>query len=243
MTKAAHRAEASERTCVVTRQVLDPAQMFRFVLAPDGTVTPDLKHKLPGRGVWVTATAEKVAEAVRKQAFTRGFKAKVQASESLADDLDALLVRDALQFLALVNKSGAVVVGSAKVETAITKGPLSGLLHAKDGGADGVRKLDQVVFRTYGDDGDRLPRVRLFETGQLDLALGRTNVIHAALKRSAASDAFLERCRRLASYRGSPPSEGVQERLDILEDTAPTSDDGLETENLTNGHGPGIRNE
>jgi hypothetical protein len=35
----------------------------------------------------------------------------------------------------------------------------------------------------------------------MDLALGRTNVIHAALKAAPASKAFLARCRRLAAYR------------------------------------------
>jgi len=36
----------------------------------------------------------------------------------------------------------------------------------------------------------------------LDLALGRTNVIHAALAEGGASTAFVARCRRLAAYRG-----------------------------------------
>jgi uncharacterized protein len=34
----------------------------------------------------------------------------------------------------------------------------------------------------------------------LDLALGRANVIHAALLEGAASEGFLRRCRKLALY-------------------------------------------
>ena len=45
------------RTCIVTRVERPPEEMIRFVLAPHGTVTPDLKRKLPGRGVWITAKA------------------------------------------------------------------------------------------------------------------------------------------------------------------------------------------
>ena len=44
--------------------------------------------------------------------------------------------------------------------------------------------------------------VGLFTSNQLDLALGRTNVIHAALASRRAGESFLARCRRLAAYRG-----------------------------------------
>ena len=69
----------------------------------------------------------------------------------------------------------------------------------RDGKEDGKRKLSQAVFRRYGASGPQI--VDLFESAQLDLALGRSNVIHAALKQGAASKAFLARCRRLAAYR------------------------------------------
>ena len=57
------------RTCIATRETRGVEGMIRFVAAPDGMVTPDLKRKLPGRGVWVTATQEAVTEAVRKKAL------------------------------------------------------------------------------------------------------------------------------------------------------------------------------
>ena len=77
MSKPAREIE-TERTCVVTRRAGSPDDLIRFVLAPDGTVTPDLKRKLPGRGVWVTARRKEIAEAVKKRAFTRGFKAEAK---------------------------------------------------------------------------------------------------------------------------------------------------------------------
>ena len=36
-------------------------ELLRFVLDPDGRVTPDLRNRLPGRGVWVSANAATVA--------------------------------------------------------------------------------------------------------------------------------------------------------------------------------------
>ena len=186
-----------ERTCVVTRRKGAPATMIRFVVDPDGTVVPDIRAKLPGRGVWVDATAENVATAARKGAFARGFRAKVAAAATLAHDVDALLERDALQSLAMANKAGAVTTGFAKVEAAVAAGGLAALLHSSDAGADGVRKIEGARRAA----GRTIVTLKVFSSQQLDLALGRTNVIHAALAAGTASDAFLTRCRRLMSYR------------------------------------------
>jgi predicted RNA-binding protein YlxR (DUF448 family) len=195
-----------ERTCIVTRTKGSPRDMIRFVLGPDLMVVPDIRHKLPGRGVWVTARADKVAEAVKRQAFARGFKVKAVASPRLPDELDALLRQDCHQFLSLVNKAGLLVTGFAKVEAAVESGQIVGLLHATDAGMDGVRKLGQTLRRRFGED-RLLPQIKLFSGDELDLALGRTNVIHAALMAGTASEAFVTRCRRLMAYRSSASPE------------------------------------
>ncbi len=202
--------EGSERTCIVTRAKLPPDELMRFVLSPDGEVVPDLKRKLPGRGVWVQATAKAVAEAVRRKAFTRGFKAPAQAPEDLGDRVDALLEKDALQSLSMANKAGLVLAGAFKVETEIASQTPAALVHARDGSPDGARKI-AAALRRRGDVASQTPRVELFASGQLDLALGRANVIHAALRKGAASDAFLARCRRLAHYRAGGMAESVAE--------------------------------
>ena len=206
---ALHDAEGSpERTCIVTRAKGLPEDMIRFVVGPGAIVVPDIRRKLPGRGVWVTARAGHVAEAVKRQAFSRGFKTKVVASESLVAEIEALLTKDCLQALSLASKAGQVVSGFAKVEEAIASGAIAGLVHAADCGADGMRKLGQSLRRRYGDERAR-PRVELFRSGQLDLALGRANVIHAALIEGPASEGFLGRCRKLTLYRsGSREAEG-----------------------------------
>ena len=104
----------------------------------------------------------------------------------------------------MANKAGLVVAGAAKVAAAIETGAVAGLIQARDGGADGARKLQQALTRRFGEAASKVPRIELFASCQLDLALGRTNVIHAALETGAASEAFLARCRRLAAYRGAP---------------------------------------
>jgi uncharacterized protein len=45
-----------------------------------------------------------------------------------------------------------------------------------------------------------------FSSAQLDLALGRPNVIHAALLAGPETDTFLARKARLVCFRGEPVS-------------------------------------
>jgi uncharacterized protein len=207
--RAPAERDGPERMCIVTRERRAPEELIRFVVGPDGTVVADIKAKLPGRGVWVTGRADIVEQAVRRQAFARGLKARAKAEKNLAADVDALLERDCLQSLALANKAGAVVTGFAKVETAIGTGRVALLLHAKDASTDGIRKLGQAVRRGFGAEGP--PQINLFASSQLDLALGRANVVHAALDAEPASRAFLARCRRLAAYRSTRRADGRRE--------------------------------
>jgi hypothetical protein len=176
--------------------------MLRFALSPDGSVVPDIRRELPGRGVWTRLSFDTVRRAATKQAFSRAFRAKAEASASLAETVGALLERDALQSLSIANKAGLVVAGAFKVDSAIEAGGVVALIQASDGAADGAAKRFHALRAKFGPEANAIVRVDLFQSGQLDLALGRANVIHAALKQGAASSAFLARADRLRRYRG-----------------------------------------
>jgi uncharacterized protein len=194
-------AAGSERTCIVTGIKDVPEAMLRFALGPDGSVVPDIRRKLPGRGVWTLLSFDTVSRAAAKQAFSRAFRAKAQAPASLASTVDALLERDALQALSIANKAGFVVAGAFKVDKAIEAGGVVALIQASDGAADGAAKRVRALRAKLGPEADSVVRVDIFSSGQLDLALGRANVIHAALKHGAASSAFLARADRVRRYR------------------------------------------
>jgi len=203
----------SERTCAVTGQKGPPDAMIHFCLSPESLVVPDLRRKLPGRGVWVLARRSVVAEAARRQVFSRGFKAKAVAPEDLAGLVEGLLQEEALQFLSIVNKAGLVVAGAAKVETAIRAGRLAALIHAREASGDGVAKLERLARARLGPS--NLTQIKLFSSSQLDLALGRSNVIHAALGEGEASAAFLLRAQRVTAYCGADaeiPMDAAQNR-------------------------------
>ena len=217
----AEEERGPERTCVVTRRKASPDMMIRFVVGPETAVVPDIRHRLPGRGVWVTASEASVAEAVRKQAFNRGFRGRVAVDPALASRVGDLLLHDALQSLAMANKAGAVTTGFAKVEAALGAGRVLAVLHATDGSADGIRKLEAAQRREGGRHrgAGPVPSIKLFASQQLDLALGRTNVIHASLAVGPAGHAFLKRCQRAMMYREAPS-------LHFKADAKPASADG-----------------
>jgi predicted RNA-binding protein YlxR (DUF448 family) len=201
-----------ERTCIVSRETRRPEELIRFVIGPDREVVPDLKHRLPGRGVWVSANAQAVSEAVRRRLFGRAFKSEVRAAPDLAQQIEQALRRDLVQALSLTNKAGAVVSGFAKVEAAIRETDIAALLHAAEAAEDGRRKLNGALRKRVGDAISAIPVIAELTGDELDLALGRSHVIHAGLVAGAGSDGFLARWRRLCTYRGSAVDPtGLQE--------------------------------
>lgn len=210
-----HKGAATERLCAVERAVKPVDDLIRFVVAPDGAVVPDVKRNLPGRGLWVTATRAAVETAGRRKLFAKGFKREVRAGADLGEVTERLLERAALDSLSIAGKAGTVVCGFTKVEAAVNRDTPIALLHASDGSEDGLRKLKALLRRN--EDGERaeIPVIRAFSGAQLDLALGRSNVIHAALLAGPASQGFLTRCQRMMRFRtGETERPGPKRALD-----------------------------
>ena len=202
--QGADTAAVTERLCIATHKVRPVGELIRFVAGPDGAVVPDLKRRLPGRGVWITARRQVVEEAVRRRAFGRAFKADVRASSDLPDTLDRLLELSVLNSLSIAHKAGLVILGFARVETAIAAAPLAALVRARDAGAESGRRL-AAALRRHTDRTAEAKIVEAFTSAQLDLALGRLNVVHAALLAGRASETFLARWRFLEYFRADNP--------------------------------------
>jgi hypothetical protein len=106
------------------------------------------------------------------------------------------------QGLSLANKAGAVVTGFFKVESAITDKPIVALIHAAEAAEDGRRKLANQLRKRLGEAISSFPVIQELSNDELDLALGRSHVIHAALVAGAGSDGFLNRWHRYRTYCG-----------------------------------------
>lgn len=191
------------RRCVVTgaRGPTDP--MIRFVIGPDGCVTPDLTEKLPGRGYWVKADRNVLSKAIEKRAFARASRRAVDMPADLITLVEAGLARHALGLLGLARRAGAFVSGFDKVRSALCGGRVAALLEASDGAEDGRAKLLGLAARN-----DVPPRlVGCFDSRETGLATGRDLVVHGALTASGLSERFLREIDRLAGFRPLTPPE------------------------------------
>ncbi len=207
--RGATGAATATRTCALTREQLPAEALLRFVVAPAGEVVPDIKRKLPGRGLWVTATRAALEAAVTRKVFARGFKRDVRVAADLAAQAERLLERSALDALAIAGKSGNVVTGFSKVEAALAGGDTVALIHASDAAADGKRKLNAPLNHDPAQKSREIAVIEEFSGEQLDLALNRPNVVHAALLAGPVSGTFLARAARLARFRTGQSPDAI----------------------------------
>ncbi len=191
------------RLCAVTRLEKPRAELLRFVADPSGRMVTDPGAVLPGRGVWVTAERAALAEALKAKVFARSLKRQVTVDSDLADQVEAMFRRRALDALSIARKAGSVTTGFAQVDAAIEAGDAVALFHAADAAEGGRDKLDRKFKAIRRDSG--LPAVieAVFTIEEMSLAIGRTNVVHAALKRGGATDRLLHETGRFARYRSN----------------------------------------
>lgn len=187
--------EAPERRCIVSGEVGPTDAMIRFVLDPEGRLTPDLAEKLPGRGVWLTADRKSLDLALKKRLFSRGFKQPVSPPDGLAELLESLLAKRLIAAVSLARKAGEAVAGFEKVKARLKGGDVGLLLAARDGAEDGRRKLAALAGKA--------PIVAALTAEELGLAFGRDSVVHAALNVGRTANRTLREAHRLDGFRQS----------------------------------------
>ena len=195
MTRGGRRKERDgpERRCIASGESGPTDRLVRFVLDPEGRVTPDLAGRLPGRGAWLTADRALVERAEKKNLFSRAFRRQVPRPEGLAGLLEELLVRRLVEVIGLARKAGQAVTGFEKTRARLAGGDAGVLIVAADAAADSRRKIEAAA----GD----LPRIDCLDRGELGLAFGRDFAIHAALDAGGFADRALAEARRLEGLR------------------------------------------
>jgi len=193
--------QTSQRSCVVTRAERPPEDLIRFVRAPDGAIVPDIARKLPGRGIWVTCDEGTVQKAIRDRAFERAARAKVSIDDDLVERVGDLLRKRACNQLSLANKAGLVLTGAGKVNAWIEAGADGALVQACDASIDGLAKVQRKYAAVRAARGLTPHTASLLTIDELSLAIGRSNVVHAALATGKAATNFLAAVDRVAKYR------------------------------------------
>jgi hypothetical protein len=153
--------------------------------------------------------AASIEEAVKRNVFARGFKRDVRVARDLATQTEQLIERAALDALAMAGKAGTVVSGFSRVEGALGRDDILALIHAGDAGDDGKRKLMAALHRNRAWESRKIVVIDAFTGAQLDLALNRPNVVHAALLAGPGSETFLARVTRLMRFRTGISPEAV----------------------------------
>lgn len=205
MTRGGRKTERDtpERRCIATGAVQPCAMLIRFVIAPDGTVTPDIARKLPGRGIWVSAERAALERAIARNLFARAARRQVSLPPELIGVVEQLLLRRVVDMLALARKSGQAVAGFEKVRDLARRGDMAVLLQAADGSERGKTKIrpPDTPGRFIGSLSAR----------ELGLAFGREHVIHAALRAGGLALRVVEDAARLAALRGHIGAIGAGE--------------------------------
>lgn len=196
-------SEANGRMCIVTRDSGSPETLLRFVAAPDGTVVPDLKRVLPGRGCWVSPRRAAVDKAVAKKLFARALKRDVKADPELGAVVDRLLVAQLTGMMNMARKAGQFINGAAKVEAAVRSGEAIAVFHSTDAAADGIRKIDQARKAWHlgtGADAE-IPAFHLLSGAELDELMGQNAFMHACALAGQAGEGVVKRATLLETYR------------------------------------------
>lgn len=185
--------DAPERRCLVTRETGPKAGLIRFVVGPEDELVPDLAGKLPGRGLWVTAEAAVLAQAVKRGLFARGAKRPVKAPADLVARVETMLAARVVELIALARKAGEGIAGLEKVKAALVGGEVALLVQASDGSLRGRSELRPP------DGAESL--ISCLSGHELGLAFGRDSVIHAAVLRGGLSERIRMEASRLAGFR------------------------------------------
>ncbi len=191
------------RRCIVTGQVLDKAELLRFVVSPEGEVVFDGQGRLPGRGIWLCPGRDVVNTAVTKRLFAKAARRAVSVAADLADRVDRVLLRQALDCLGLARRAGQAVTGFEKVRAELIARRVAVLVEARDAAASGRDRMRAL--------GTGLPQVELFDAAELGAVFGRDAAVHVAVAPGGLAERLMKVCSQLGGFRaGATRNESGQ---------------------------------
>lgn len=204
MTAEKEDAPMNDRMCIVTRESAPADMLIRFVAGPDGTVVPDIKRTLPGRGCSVMASRALVDQAVKKQLFARALKSDAKALPELGAQVDRLLVTQLTGMMNMARKAGQFVSGTMKVDNAVRSGAALAVFHATDAAPDGIRKISQArkAWKLIMDEPEEIPAFQLLGLDEMQELMGDNAFIHAVALAGQAGEGVVKRAKLLETYRG-----------------------------------------
>jgi uncharacterized protein len=203
---------------VLTGERENASGLIRLALGPDNVVAPDIHGKAQGRGAWIGVTSDELAKAQAKGklggVLKRAFKVDhVQLLEDMAGRISTALEKAFLDRLGLEARSGNLILGAEKIDTAARSGQVALLLHASDASADGSGKRDQSWRVGEDEEGSGKAGIKLpVDRDVISAALGRQNAVHVALIDKKAAERVMHHLGRWLNFNGcsnAPQNSGI----------------------------------
>lgn len=180
--------------CAQTGELFPREKTIRFVPGPDHALIADLAEELPGDGVRLLGQRTVIETALRDGLFVRLFDGKPVIAPSFLDGIEGRLCDRVSGLIGLARRAGAVLSGFAKVEAGLKSNRCNLVFTASDGAEDGKMKIARLA------EAVNCPQVTLLPSTRLSVALGQTNVIHAAIAGSGWAGRVNAAVDRLSLY-------------------------------------------
>lgn len=185
--------QTTQRRCIATGELRPREEMLRFVVDPEGRLTPDVAGRLPGRGIWLSPDRDSFKRACTRKLFERAARRVLSIDDGLDDRIETLLASRCVDLIGLARRAGQAFAGFEKVRAALLQGRGVLLLAARDGAEDGRAKLRAAA--------PELPVLDSLEAEELGRAFGRERTVHAAVSRGALATRLQVEMRKLTGFR------------------------------------------
>lgn len=196
-------AVGSQRRCIITGEVRDRSNLFRFVIGPGGELVPDVASHLPGRGLWMIPRRDIIESAPPRRLLARLAHRSVIVPPGLADRVEALLVQRCLDMVGLARRAGLAVAGFEKVCDAVRTGKVGLLILALDGAEGGRRKVRAA--------GRGLPAAIVLTAAEMGAIFGRDHVVNIAIGLGRLSGRLIAIAEKITGFRpGAVVDRGVE---------------------------------
>lgn len=237
------------RRCIVTRERLPKERMIRFVVGPDRQIVPDLTARLPGRGIWLSASGDVLESgAAQDDGRPRDTRPESDATDGVRrkDKQGDTLHRHLVRAFARAARGPVSVPPDLSVllQTALVRriGECLGLARRAGQAVAGYEKAREALktgrYRlvVQASDGSEAERARFLSGFGPDLTIidplpgealgrvfGRDYVVHVAIAPGKLAESLVVEAGRLAGLRnGSARALGSARATG--RETAPVND-------------------
>lgn len=197
--------------------------MIRFVVGPDRSIVPDLTARLPGRGIWLSASGDVLVspDAARDggrhltRAFARAAKGPVSVPPNLGDMLETALTRRVSDTLGLARRAGQTIAGFEKAREWVRAGKARVVVQASDGSP-----AERARFLSGRDD--TITVVDPLPASELGRIFARDHVVHVAVAAGRLAEVLALDAGRLAGLRTKTRDEAGRIAASVNEEAGAT---------------------